>query len=91
MSHPRPESNSVRNKEIEVNLFLGHPRHNYVSHIGKAHTCEGGAHLRISFWNLLMNLKNKLLKKLLKWANKNKKNLIFTMLHFIKKYKEKTY
>ena len=26
----------------------------------KSHTCEeGGAHLRISFWHLLMNLKNK--------------------------------
>ena len=57
----------------------------------KSHTCEeGGAHLRTSFWHLLMNLKNKLLlKKLLKWANKNKIILIFTMLHFKKKYKEK--
>ena len=53
----------------------------------KSHTCgESGAHLRISFWYLLMNLKNKLLlKKLLKWANKNKIILIFTMLHFFKK------
>ena len=53
----------------------------------KSHTCEeGGAHLRISFWHLLMNLKNKLLlKKLLKWANKNKIVVIFTMLHFLKK------
>ena len=34
----------------------------------KSRTCEeGGAHLRISFWHLLMNLKNKLLlEKLLK-------------------------
>ena len=56
----------------------------------KPNTCEeGGAHLRISFWHLLMKLKNKLLKKLLKWANKNKIILIFTMLHFLKKYKEK--
>ena len=47
----------------------------------KWHTCEeGGTHLRISFWNLLMNLKNKLLKKLLKWANKNKIIVIFTRL-----------
>ena len=45
----------------------------------KSHTREeGGAHLRISFWYLLMNLKNKyLLRKLLKWANKKKKFLIF--------------
>ena len=28
--------------------------------IKKSHTCEkGGAHLRISFWHLLMNFKNK--------------------------------
>ena len=42
----------------------------------KSHTYEeGGAHLRISFWHLLMNLKNKsLLKKLLKWANKKQNN-----------------
>ena len=53
----------------------------------KSHTCEGGAHLRISFWHLLMNLKNKLLlKKLLKWANENKIILIVTLLHFLKKY-----
>ena len=40
--------------------------------IQKSHTCEeGGAHLRISFWHLLINLNsNYLLKKLLKWANK---------------------
>ena len=38
----------------------------------KSHTYkESRAHLRISFWNLLMSLKNnQLLKKLLKWANK---------------------
>ena len=60
------------------------------SYIKKSHTCEeGGAHLIISFWNLLMNLKNKLLKKLLKWANKNKIILIFTMLHFLKKIERK--
>ena len=39
-----------------------------------SNTCEEGrAHLRISFWHLLMNLKNNyLLKTLLKWANKYK-------------------
>ena len=42
----------------------------------KSHTCEeGGAQLQVSFWHLLMNLKNKyLLKKLLKWANKCQNN-----------------
>ena len=40
-----------------------------------SHSCEeGGAHLRISFCYLLMNLKKKLLKKLLKWADKNQNN-----------------
>ena len=29
----------------------------------KSYTCEGGAQLRISFWHLLMNLKNKYLLK----------------------------
>ena len=46
------------------------------------HTWKGGVHLSIYFWHLLMNLKNKLLKKLLKWNNKNKVSLIFTMFHF---------
>ena len=47
-----------------------------VSYTEKSHTCEeGGAHLRISVWKLLTNLKNNyLLKKLLKWANKKCKN-----------------
>ena len=31
-----------------------------IEHNEKSHTCEeGGAHLKISFWHLLMNLKNK--------------------------------
>ena len=40
-------------------------------------TCEeGGAHLRISFWHLLTNLKNKyLFKKLLKWPNRKQNNV----------------
>ena len=43
--------------------------------IKKSHTCEGGAHVRISFWHLLMNLKDKhLFKKLLKWVNKKQNN-----------------
>ena len=58
----------------------------------KSHTCEaGGTHLRISLWNLLMNLKNNyLLKKLLKWVNKNVRILIFTMLYFLKIIKKNT-
>ena len=42
----------------------------------KSHTYEeGGAHLRISFWHLLMTLKNKsFLKKLLKCVNKKQNN-----------------
>ena len=55
-----------------------------ISKFEKSHTCkEGGAHLRISFWHLLMHLKDKYsIKKLLKWTNKNKIILIFTMLIF---------
>ena len=54
----------------------------------KSHTCEEGrAHLRISVWHLLMNLKNNnLLKKLLKWANKK---CCGPMLYFFKINKEK--
>ena len=52
----------------------------------KSRTCEGGAHLRISFWHLLMNLKNKsLLKKLLKWANKKQNNFNVYNVAFFKK------
>ena len=54
----------------------------------KSHTCEeGGSHLRISFWNLLVNLKNKLLKKLLKWANKKQNNFNTYNVAFFKKKK----
>ena len=50
---------------------------------------EGGTHLRISAWHLLMNLKNNYsLKKLLKWAKKCKKIITFTMLYFLKKIKK---
>ena len=53
-------------------------------------TCEeGGAHLRISVWHLLMNLKNNYLLKNC-WSGPIKvRILIFTMLHFFKKNKEK--
>ena len=57
----------------------------------KSHKCKkGGAHLRISFWHLLMNLKNNyLLKKLLKWANKKCKNFNVYNVVFFKNNKEK--
>ena len=57
----------------------------------KSHTCEeGGAHLKIYFWHLLMNLKKQLLKKLLKWANKKQNNFtIYNVALFLKKNKEK--
>ena len=58
----------------------------------KSHTCEeGGAHLRICVWYLLMNLKNNyLLKKLLKWANKKCKNFNIYNVVFKKKIKKNT-
>ena len=56
---------------------------NRFSDIEKSHTCEeGSTHLRISFWHLLMNLKNNyLLKKLLKRANKKCRN--FNIYNFV--------
>ena len=53
----------------------------------KSHTCEeGGAHLRIFVWHLLMNSKNNyLFKKLLKWANKKCKNFNIYNVAFFKK------
>ena len=56
----------------------------------KSDACkEGGAHFRISFWHLLMNLKNNyFLKELLKWVNKKREN--FNIYHnvFFKKDKK---
>ena len=41
-------------KYVPLNIFV----------LKKSHTCEeAGAHLGISFWHLLMNLKNKYLLK----------------------------
>ena len=55
-----------------------------------ANVKKSEAHLRISIWHLLMNLKNNyLLKKLLKWPTKNIRILIFATLYFFKK-KSKT-
>ena len=53
---------------------------------------EGGAQLTISFWHLLMNLKNNyLLTKLLKWANKKRKNFNIYNIVFFKKIKRNTW
>ena len=59
----------------------------------KLHTCEEfGAQLRIYFWHLLMNLKNKyLLKILLKWTNKKQNDFnIYNAPHFLKEMKRNT-
>ena len=58
----------------------------------KSQTSEGGgAHLRISVWHLLMNLKNNyLFKKLLKWANKKCKNFNIYNVVFFEKIKKNT-
>ena len=55
--------------------------------LGKEVKTFGGAHLRISVWHLLMNLKNNYsLKKLLKWANKKYKNFnIYNIVLFWEK------
>ena len=54
----------------------------------KSHTCvEGGTHLRLSVWHLLMNLKtNYLLKN--RWSGPKKNvRILILMLHFFKKEK----
>ena len=55
----------------------------------KKHRCEEGeGHLRISFWYLLMNLKNNYLQKTCLSDPIRKKTItIFTMLHFFFKKK----
>ena len=57
----------------------------------KSHTCEeGGAHLKIYFWHLLINLKNKyLFEKMLNLANKNENN--FNIYNAAFKIKNKRY
>ena len=53
-------------------------------------TCEESeTHRGISFWHLLMNLKNNyLFKKLLKWANKKCKNFNIYNVLFFKKWRK---
>ena len=65
------------------------PSFSSLKDVKKSHTFqEGGAHLRISIWHLLMNLKNNyLLKKLLKWANKKYKNFNICNVVFFQKKK----
>ena len=59
--------------------------------IEKSHTCEeGGAHLRISFWHLLMNLKNNyLLKNCTSRPAKKKIYNIYNVIYFFFLKKEK--
>ena len=58
--------------------------HTHVKKVGNT------SELLFGIYHLLMNLKNNyLLKKLLKWANKNVRNLIFTLFFFKKKKKAK--
>ena len=50
----------------------------------KLHTCvEGGAHLRISAWHLLMNLKNNYSLKSDKVGQKNVRILILMLYFFL--------
>ena len=56
----------------------------------RLHRCEeGGTHLRISVWHLLIYFKNNyLLKKLLKWINKKDLRILtFTKLYLKKQNK----
>ena len=66
----------------------------YQNSIKKSHICEegGGAHLRISVWHLLINLKNNyLLQKLLEWTNKISKSFNIYNVVFKKKIEKKTW
>ena len=80
--------NKVGNTRVLVNIAKLLKRAFYKK---KSHTCEEGvAHLRIFFWCLLMDLKNKyLLKNLLKWANKKCNNFNIYRAVFFLKNKEK--
>ena len=82
-------SNLVRKRATTPTVYF--PAEKESMYEKKSHTCEeGGAHLRISVWHLLMTLKNNyLLKKLLKWANIKCKNFNIYNAVFFKKYKEK--
>ena len=52
--------NTKKEDNAEEGRSLRSRRKNYTINEIKSHTCEEGeAHLRISFWHLLMNLKNK--------------------------------
>ena len=56
----------------------------FVWYLGEAKSQyeEGGAHIRISFCHLLMNLKNSYRKKLMKWANKKQNNFNISNVAF---------
>ena len=57
---PRLKTTIVSELKLKVNqVFLWSDSSSFEIY-KKSHTCEeDGAHLRISFWHLLMNLKNK--------------------------------
>ena len=74
--------------EFRIYVLKDHPCFNE-----KSHTCEeGGAYLTISFWDLLMNLKNNyLLKKLLDWTNKKQNNFNIYNIASFKEIKKNTW
>ena len=76
---------TVGKKNTKATEFLGILK-NTLPRIKNYTREESGAHLKISFWHLLLNLKNKyLLKKCWNGPRKSKIILIFAMLHLKKK------
>ena len=58
----RPVVSSINCHTKKVSKYIDNQLQPYVKK--KSHTCEeGGAHIRISFWHLLMNLKKKFIIK----------------------------
>ena len=79
-SHPNGQKIHAQKPKAYSNKTFG--QKNKTTHKSE----EGGAYLRISFMQLLMNLINKyLFKKLLKWANEKQNNFNIYNAAFKKK------
>ena len=63
-----------------LHIIVTYIKANVITKLQKSHTSkEGGAHLRISSWHLLMNFKNLKNQNFEKWKKKNAGDIIFHM------------
>ena len=63
-----------------LHIIVTYIKANVITKLQKSHTNkEGGAHLRISSWYLLMNFKNLKNQNFEKWKKKNAGDIIFHM------------